>query len=47
MNGPKPSEGASDDKSYGDYDFDIDETYLPYLVKEQKGWLMGIIAELS
>lgn len=30
-----------------DYDFDIDENYLPYLVKEQKGWLMGIVAELS
>lgn len=30
-----------------DYDFDIDEFYLPYLVKEQKGWLMGVIAELS
>lgn len=30
-----------------DYDFDIDENYLPYLVKEQKGWLMGLVAELS
>lgn len=46
MSGPKGGDTAADAKS-GDYDFDIDETYLPYLVKEQKGWLMGIVAELS
>jgi len=24
-----------------------DEQYLPLLIKEQRGWLMGVIAELS
>ena len=24
-----------------------DEAYIPYLINEQKAWLMGVIAELS
>lgn len=30
-----------------DYDNEKDEQYMPLLMKEQRGWLMGVVAELS
>ena len=29
------------------YDFDSEDEYLPLLLEEQYGWLMGVVAELS